>query len=220
MKTTKMILGIIGFTLLLHISPASSQAKNKKMSREEKIEQRIKNLDKKLDLSDAQEKQIREILEKHSTKLEDIKAEKEKLKGEARKENEAIAAEIKNVLSKEQNVKLDSLRKQQAGGDKDNTEARLERMKKRLDLNAEQTEKLRSALNAHLQKMREIRDQAKADGSTRDVMKEKMRSEKEQFRNTLKTILTPEQMQKLKNFDDDDDEKGNGKRKGRGKGRK
>jgi periplasmic protein CpxP/Spy len=216
MKATKMILGVIGFSLVLNISSASSQVKKEKMSRDERIELRVKKLDEKLDLTDAQEKQVREILNNHTAKLENLKAEKEKLKSEARKEKEAIAAEIKNVLSKEQNEKLEKMHsKNQDGDDKEeNTEARLEKLKKKLDLNAEQTEKLRSALNTHLQKMREIRNQAKVDGK-RNEAKEKMRAEKEQFRSSLKSILTPEQMEKLKNF-----EEGEGKGRGKGKGRR
>lgn len=217
MKVTKLILGVIGFSMILNISSANSQVKNEKMSRDERIEQRVKKMDEKLNLTDAQEKQIREILNNHATKLDNLKAAKEKLKSEARKEKEAIAAEIKNVLSKEQNEKLEKMHsKNKDGGDKEeNTEARLEKLKKKLDLNAEQTDKLRSALNTHLQKMREIRDQSKAEGN-KDAAKEKMRAEKEQFRQTLKSILTPEQMEKLKNFEDGEG-KGHGKGKGRGR---
>jgi Spy/CpxP family protein refolding chaperone len=158
----------------------------------------VNMLDRRLDLTDEQEKQIRGILDE--TKAE-MKAQAEEMRGKLRASREGI----EKVLTEEQRNKLgkgagallrglNGFAEDQGPAVRDHREApgaefRMRAAMAALDLSEEQREKLR----AHHEAMR-----AKHE-ALRKEMEPKIEALREEAKKELESILTPEQREQLKN---------------------
>ena len=92
----------------------NAQEKKERIPQEDHMEMRMKKMEKHLELSAEQSKQLREIHHKHATK-------KTALRSELKKLNEAEKAELKLVLSEEQFKKLQDFKKEHAHQKKQHT---------------------------------------------------------------------------------------------------
>ncbi|MCX7717745.1 MAG: hypothetical protein N2111_04980 [Candidatus Sumerlaeaceae bacterium] len=158
----------------------------------------VNMLDRRLDLTDEQEKQIRGILDE--TKAE-LKAQAEEIRGKLQASREGI----EKVLTEEQRNKLGKGAMALLAGFKgfaesrgpavrgrfqaDGPEFRMQAAMAALDLTEEQREKLR----AHREAMRAKRE------ALRKELEPKIEALREEAKKELESILTPEQREQLKN---------------------
>jgi len=92
----------------------NAQEKKERIPQEDHMEMRMKKMEKHLELTPEQSKQLRQIHHKHAAK-------KTELRGELKKLHEAEKSELKQVLSEEQFKKLQDFKKEQAHQKKQHT---------------------------------------------------------------------------------------------------
>lgn len=175
------------------------------MMPEKMIDARIAYLKKELTLTAEQEKQVREILEKSvqdaKEKADTPKARRERLKREKemQKQREIVDAKIKKVLSEEQIRKFDAMpeMERRARGVMD-IDARLDQMEKRLNLTAEQKQKLRPVLERQDDHMRKLFEKTREENAVRDSMRVVMKNEREKSSKEIEAVLTPGQIKEYR----------------------
>jgi Spy/CpxP family protein refolding chaperone len=116
----KKLMTTIGIGLMIAIiSPATAQEgkptnakkEHKDLTPEERAQKRTDKMTKELELSEEQAKQVYAINLNDAKEMEAIRIEKEKLKKRAKAQREKSKAEMDNVLTAEQKVKMEQLKK-------------------------------------------------------------------------------------------------------------
>jgi len=234
----RLILAVATLTLVLAI-PAIAQPREGGTNRGSGIraERQIELMDEKLDLTDAQEAQVRSILEQHRSKAaawfsENPSATREERLAFHNEHRAALRAEISDVLSEEQGAQLDAVlpatpygRGMMSGGRAGTGRgdrgfmrgARADRagrmLFRQLDLSEEQTQQLQAMREAHRQEMTAWLDQN--PNATRQERLDFMAQHREEGLEEMKSILTPEQVEKLETLRSQRKEAG--PRQGRGR---
>ncbi|MBM3415729.1 MAG: hypothetical protein FJY20_04610 [Bacteroidetes bacterium] len=154
---------------------------------------------KELNLTDAQKEQMKTQREAFRKQMEELK-KNDKItvkKWRTRMENlrKDQKSKMENVLTGEQKAKLEKMKTERKALHEVETKARLEKMKIRLGLSNEQAAKIESNRKEMMEKMKAIREnKSLSDEKKREEIKELMKKQKE----NMKSVLTEEQLKKMK----------------------
>jgi Spy/CpxP family protein refolding chaperone len=152
-----------------------------------------------LNLTDTQKQQLKTNREDFRKKMDDLKKLDNITVKEQRTRMEAIKAEQKKkfemVLTQEQKDKMKTLRTEGMEKHKKMMKERGAMLKERLSLTDEQSAKLEKSRTASMERMKAIREnQSLTDEQKKEQVKELHKKQKEE----LKSVLTEEQLKKLK----------------------
>jgi hypothetical protein len=176
--------------------------------------QQKESMGKVLSLDDKQTEAIKGIQKKYADKFGAIRMDSTKSQEDKRSAGHSLKnereAEIKSVLSPEQNEKWSTYKTERADQRKEQREKFMKeheaRMKTELSLSDDQAAKMKSANENFKTKIQELKKDDKAD---REAFK-KLKSEHE---STIKSILSEDQFKKWKGHKSEMHKKGRGKRK-------
>lgn len=189
------------FVLMLALTVMISLNAQEKRLFGERKELRDKMLTEKLKLSEEQREKAKSLNEDFRAKMTELRKKEDITVKEYRAQmmelNKKHREEMRNLLSQEQRDQIERAkleRKKIAAIDAD---ARMEKMKLRLDLNNEQFGKLKSQRLETMEKMKAIQE-----NKSMDVMKKRQEIKEllKQRNQNLKSILTEEQMKKMQEF--------------------
>ena len=153
---------------------------------------------KELNLSSAQKEQMKANQESYKKQLQELNKKEDITVKEARDRKEALHKEQKekmmNLLTADQKNKLVLIKKDREARHETEAAKRLDKMKTNLDLSDEQVNKINADRQVTHTQLKTIKGN---DQLTRTQKKEQLLALKEQNKNSLKNILTPEQFSKL-----------------------
>ena len=153
---------------------------------------------KELNLSSAQKEQMKANQESYKKQLQELNKKEDITVKEARDRKEALHKEQKekmmNLLTADQKKKLVQIKKDREARHETEAAKRLDKMKTNLNLSDEQVNKINAATQTTHTQLRTIKEN---DQLSRIQKKEQLLALKEQNKNSLKTILTPEQFNKF-----------------------
>jgi hypothetical protein len=153
----------------------------------------------KLNLTDAQKEQMKSQHENFRKQMEELKKNdnitvkewKTRMEN-LRKENKT---KMENILTAEQKAQVEKMKIEKKAMHEVDAKARLEKMKIHLGLSQEQASKIEKNRKEMAEKMKAIRENKSLnDEKRREEMKELMKKQKE----NMKSILTEEQLNKMK----------------------
>ena len=152
-----------------------------------------------LNLTEDQKAKFKSLNNDHRRQMEELKKMDNITVKESREKMEALRkdhrAKMQSILTSEQKAKLEKNRAEQKARFSERGKERGERMKKELNLTAEQSAKMDVNRKVVSEKMKAIReDESLTDEQKKEKTKEVMKQQKE----NMKSILTEEQLQKLK----------------------
>jgi len=149
-------------------------------------------------LSDEQRKQVHAISADYHKQLADLKKQDNITMGDYKKQVAALQADHKQkmqqLLTAEQKQQIENNKKQWAAKGKQMQADRLNKMKTRLNLQDDQVAKLKAQQDQLHQQMKAIHENKSLDATAK---RDQMRTLMQQQRESLKSILTPEQQEKL-----------------------
>ena len=153
----------------------------------------------KLNLTEAQKTQMKAINEDFRKKMEDLKKNENITVKEWKTQMKALRddhkSKMQNVLTREQKDQVEKMKLEQKSKHEAGEKMRMEKMKTELGLSDDQVAKLQKNRSEIEQKMKIIREDKSLDESQKkEAMKELMKANKE----SMKSILTEEQMKKMK----------------------
>ncbi len=191
----------VSWTLLIILVFISVNSKcyTQEQSINERVNIRIKELDKELNLNDKQEKQIRkiytDIMEKMAQRRGDRPAPREGRTGMFRggfSRFGQIDSDIEAVLTPEQ------VKKYRAVNLKRQIDERMVNLDETLTLTDDQKVKIRKIVEQDIQKTNEIFAEMRESGSERRAIFSKIRDQREETNKAIETLLTPEQAEKYR----------------------
>jgi Spy/CpxP family protein refolding chaperone len=152
----------------------------------------------KLNLTDAQKGELKTINEDYKKQLTDLKKNeditvkewKSKMSG-LRKDHHS---KVQHVLTADQKASMKKLMAERKAEMKKHRGQRLEKMKKDLNLTDAQVASLKKNHESAMQQFKAIREDKSL---TDEQKKEKLKAFKQQQHESLKSVLTPEQLQKM-----------------------
>lgn len=152
-----------------------------------------------LNLNDDQKKQVKELNESYHKQFADLKKNTSMSVGDFRTKSAALRKEqhekMQSILTPEQKNQLAAQRKVMAGRMKEGQAKRFDKMKTQLGLTDEQSRKLKESQEGVQTKIKSIReDKSLTDDQKKEQVKAVFKQQKEQF----KSVLTPEQLEKMK----------------------
>jgi Spy/CpxP family protein refolding chaperone len=152
-----------------------------------------------LDLSDEQKTKLKSINQDLRKQAEELRKQDNLTANELREKREALhkdhLAQLQSILTPDQKAQMQKDKEARNAKMKGLGQKRQERMKKELKLTDEQSAKMTENRMATIEKIKAIRENgALKDEEKRDQVKEIMKQQKE----TTKSILTKEQLKKLK----------------------
>ena len=153
---------------------------------------------KELNLSSAQKEQMKANQESYKKQLQELNKKEDITVKEARDRKEALHKEQKekmmNLLTADQRNKLVQIKKDKEARHETEAAKRLDKIKTNLNLSDEQVNKINGARQATHTQFKTIKEN---DQLSRTQKKEQLMVLKEQNKNSLKNILTPQQFSKL-----------------------
>ena len=154
---------------------------------------------KQLNLTDAQKEKMKAEKEAHHKKMEDLKKNEDITVKEWKARREKLAKEhkanIESIFTPEQKAKLETLKKEGQARHQEMMKKRAAHMKTTLGLTDEQSAALEKSRKEMGDKMKAIREDKKmTEEQKRAAFKELAQKQKE----NLKTVLTEEQVKKMK----------------------
>lgn len=154
---------------------------------------------KQLNLSEAQKEQMKTQHEGFRKQMEELKKNDNITVKEWRTRMENLRKEQKSkmesILTSDQKSQLEKMKTEKKAMHEVDAKARMEKMKIHLGLTQEQTAKMEKNRKEMGDKMKAIREnKSLSDDKKRDEMKELMKKQKE----SMKSILTEEQLKKMK----------------------
>lgn len=153
---------------------------------------------KQFNVSEDQKKQFGEISERYRKQLTDLRNNKSLSAEEIKTKSMALRKEqhgqMQSLLTPEQKTQMAAERKDGRKGGKDHGR-NFEQMKTRLGLSDEQAAKLKTNQQAFHEKVTAIR----SDNTLTEIQKkEQVKALAKQHKENMKTLLTPEQFEKMK----------------------
>lgn len=154
---------------------------------------------KQLNLSEAQKEQFKVQKQSFQKQMEELKKNDNITVKEWKSKMETLRkdhkAKMENIFSAEQKAKLDKMKEDKKAMHQVDAKARLEKMKIHLGLTDDQTAKLSINRTKMAEKMKALREnKSLSDEKKRAEMKELMKQQQE----SMKSILTEEQLKKMK----------------------
>ena len=152
-----------------------------------------------LNLSDEQKKQLKEINEGYRKQIADIRNNKSLSADEVKTKSNALRKELAGkrqaLLTSEQKTQMADRRKDFTAKAKARNGRGMAQMQKGLGLTAEQSTKMQASRKDFSEKVKTIR----ADKNLTNTQKqEQIKELSKQNREAMKSILTPEQLEKMK----------------------
>jgi Spy/CpxP family protein refolding chaperone len=151
-----------------------------------------------LNLTDQQKTELKAINEDFKQQMTDLKKNEDITVREWKSKMETIRKDhhdkVQNILTDDQKASLKKMMQEHRDEMKEHGARRLEQMKKDLNLTDDQVASLKKSHEDMAQKFKAIRDDKSL---TDDQKKAQLKDLRDQQQNNLKSILTPEQMQKL-----------------------
>ncbi len=162
------------------------------------LDKRMARLDKKLNLSAAQHKQVRQIFESTRTQMMDIrqrhKGDRQGARKEARQVFQQSKAKIKKVLTPEQQQKFKQLRqKRRQHHARRRMHHMFRRLDKALDLNAQQEKQVKQIIKETHQQVR----QAFKDNTDRKARRQAIRAAFKNGGDKIEAVLNADQKAKF-----------------------
>jgi Spy/CpxP family protein refolding chaperone len=152
-----------------------------------------------LNLSEEQKAKFKALNEQQHKQMAELKKQDNITVKESREKMEALRkdhrAKVQALLTPEQKAKLEKKKEEHKVARKEMGKARGESMKKGLNLTDEQSAKLDASRKQMSEKMQSIRDDKSL---TEEQVKEKSKELRKQQKESLKSILTEEQLKKMK----------------------
>jgi Spy/CpxP family protein refolding chaperone len=152
-----------------------------------------------LNLTDAQKQQFKSINEEYRAKFKALRSNDNATVGDVKKQSEALRKEqqekMQNILTADQKAKMQELRSKKQTGSKAKGEKRFEEMQNDLNLSNDQATKLKSQNEAFRNKMQAIRDNKTL---SQEQKKEQVKALAAEHKESLKSVLTAEQLDKMK----------------------
>ncbi|HEY9362266.1 MAG TPA: hypothetical protein VIQ00_03310 [Chitinophagaceae bacterium] len=197
---------IITMTAILFLAVASTQAQDTKANHQKDHQRHGKMMEKhkgqkmdQLNLTDAQKQQMKANQENYKKQLAELKKNDNITVKEYRSQMETLKKQqrqkMQNLLTTEQKSQLEKNRQQRAAQYGAMAKQRNDQMKTQLGLTDEQAKKLADIRKDNAEKMRSIHENTTLDHAAKQ---EQMKALKEQQKEATKSILTPEQLQKMK----------------------
>ena len=150
-----------------------------------------------LNLSDQQKSELKTINEDFKQQMTDLKKNEDITVREWKSKMATIRKDhhekVQNVLTDDQKASLKKMMQEHRAEMRKHSAHRLEQMKKDLNLTDDQVASLKKNHEDMAQKFKAIRDDKSLSD---DQKKAQLKDLREQQQNSLKSILTPEQMQK------------------------
>jgi Spy/CpxP family protein refolding chaperone len=154
---------------------------------------------KELNLTDAQKQQIKALNEEYKAKIKALKNDDNAKVGDVKKQAQALREEqrikMQNILTAEQKAKLADLKEKRKAEGKQKGEKRFQQMQKDLNLSADQSAKLKAQNEQFKTQAEAIKNNSSL---TQDQKKEQFKTLMEQRKTAMKSILTAEQLEKMK----------------------
>ncbi|QDG51299.1 hypothetical protein FIV42_11270 [Persicimonas caeni] len=191
-----------GANAFAHGGKGGKHARWQQMSDQEKLEvmekrldEKVERMDEELDLTDTQEKKVRQILETSRTELMDIrqrhKGDRKAGRKEARQVFKRTKAELAEVLTADQKAKFEEMRQKRRGKRHGKRMKRMfHHLDQKLDLDAQQEEKVRAIMKETRQKIRQARQDNEGD---RKAFRQAMRKEMQAGANKIEKVLDADQ---------------------------
>jgi len=155
-------------------------------------------LAKKLNFSDQQKQQLKDINKQYHQQLADLNKNLDITVREQRAKMAAIhkdhQQQIQNLFTPEQKAQLQKMKDERQEMAKVNAKARAEKMKIKLGLSDDQAQKLKDLRTATFTKIKDIRSN---ESLSADQKREKMKAIVEDQKQQLKSVLTPDQLKQL-----------------------
>ena len=183
--------------MIASVTLVAVHAQEKEIPRERK-EFRDKMMAERLKLTEEQQQRAKTLNENFRKQMTELRKKEDitvkEWRNQAMELNKKHREEMRNLLTNEQKDRMEKFkleRKQMTDIDAD---AKLEKMKLRLDLNKEQFEQLKKQRAETMEKMRSIRE-----NNAMDMMNKRaeIRALMERRRENMKSILTEDQMKKM-----------------------
>lgn len=159
---------------------------------EQIAEKRVSKMDEQLSLSTEQEKQMKDIFIKY---MGERKAVKEASVEKMKEQHKAMSADMQKVLTIEQWTKWQQLREEHKGHAKADSGKRMAQMQKELNLTDKQAADLKALTAAHRDNVQKIKSNTSYSD---DVRTQALKDERADFKKKMESILSKEQMKKLK----------------------
>lgn len=195
----KIMLSVLVATFIVSASQAQEIPERKAPKQEMKRKHHRGDELKSLNLSEDQKAKFKALREENRKQREELKkndnitVKEWKTKMEAQRKEQR--AKFQSILTEEQKTQLEKSRQEKKARFKERSKTRMEKMKTELGLSEEQSAKLKANREAMSEKIKSIReDKSLNDESKKEQTKELMKKQKEE----MKSILTEEQLKKLK----------------------
>ena len=194
---------IITMSAILLAVAASVQAQDTTMTKQHmhhKMEKgRQDHMMKDLNLTNAQKEQMKANRQSFKKQMDELKNNDKLTREERNTRRKALMQQqheqMQSILTAEQKEKMKAANKDRMKDHGAMEKKQREEMKTQLGLTAEQDRKLAEMHKANMEKMKAIRDNKSL---TEDAKKEQMKALKQQQEEAMKSILTPEQVSKMK----------------------
>jgi Spy/CpxP family protein refolding chaperone len=152
-----------------------------------------------INLSDEQKKQVKELNAGYEKKFSELRNNNSITMGDYKSKTAALKKEqhekMQALLTPEQKTQLAAQRKEGDRKMKEGQAKRVDQMKTKLGLSDEQATKIKAGQAGLQDKIKAIHQDQKLSDSEK---KEQVRSAMKQQRDEMQSILTPEQLQKMK----------------------
>lgn len=189
----------LGFSVKAQTIPQRKDDSSRVHSKHQKMKKSQATDFKTLNLSDAQKEELKTQRENAKKQIEDIKQNGQLTEDERKDKMKALReenkAKMESILTNEQKTQLQKIRTDRMGKGKMRTHNKNNSEKNRLNLTDAQAAQLKKNKAETMEKMKAIReDKSLSDEQKKEQMKELHKSRQE----NMKSILTADQLKKMK----------------------
>lgn len=182
---------------LAMVTIVAVQAQKKRVTVERK-DFRDKMITQKLKFSDEQKQKAKTLNEDYRKKLTGLRKKDDILvkdwKNQMMELNKKHREDMRGLLSKEQKEQIEKMKIDRKKIAEIDANARMEKMKLRLDLNNDQMEKIKKYRGETMEKMRSLKKNKSMDMTKK---REEIRTLMNKRKETMKSILTEDQLKKM-----------------------
>jgi Spy/CpxP family protein refolding chaperone len=191
----KIFLSLLAFSVAFAVSAQEGD----RHGRHGKMKGKHEMMAKKLELTDAQQSQMKTINEDFRKQFAELKKNEnitvKEYKDRMAKLRQDHKTRIQSVLTVEQKSRIEKMKLERKTQMKERMKDRGDRMKTELGLSADQSAKMDGLKKEMGEKMKAIRENKALDDAAK---KEQLKKLKDEHQTKMKAILTPEQLEKMK----------------------
>ena len=183
--------------VLAMVTIIAAQAQKKRIT-DGRRDLRDKMLTEKLNLSEEQKQKAKTLNEDYRKKMTELRKKEDITVKEQRTQmmelNKKHREDMRGLLSKDQKEQIEKMKLERKKMAEIDGDARMEKMKLRLDLNNEQVEKIKKQRTEMREKIKAIQENNSLDMTKK---REEMKALLQERKESMKSILTEEQQQKM-----------------------